>query len=394
MPMKGLHFKKTVEVNGFRRLDMESYAVYPRELALIEGSLRTSSTIQFLSSKILEDTNNLILSEISTTDKWIQSTRDFLNSLEAHKIELAAASNTLNLAVEQFLQPFPPLPLDLAQSIIDFACFEDRNTTMTVSLVSKQMRQWSDDHLWRDITFHYNQTQQANRLVETLTYPNFLASAQAKHIQTLAFPVMPANSKKIFALPNLRTLVISASGSLPPLEGVSCPSIQHLSCVLEPSFYGSDPPVFPSLTHLNVLSPLDWKSRWWEGDWSGFRNLSSLTHLNLDLSTLPQGDCLTFLKSLTVSLPNSLQVAIVCFRGGQKDPIFDTVRMGRMDTRMVVSRKMTRYDGWYMRTTWVLYIEEDDLYFTKWASKGFQGRNNLWTRAMDILKERNASKVV
>ncbi|KAH8833113.1 hypothetical protein DL96DRAFT_708591 [Flagelloscypha sp. PMI_526] len=390
MPAPNVFQNKTIRVKTSQPdfLKMDSLEISPTILAVIQTSLNTSSTIPLHSTKALEHATESLRSEIGKMERRIESTLQFLRSLEDHKATLQTTCRTMTLALSHSLRPFPPLPLDLAQHIIHLACIDDRNTTLSVSLASKQMREWSDDCLWTSIMFRSNQRYTFRKFLDFSMTPNFLSSSRAERIQSLGFGCsLPPTSAVVFSLPNLKTFSVSSGQSLNWLQDVSSPSLRHLSCnPLDISRYLEfHLPIFQPLTHLNILAPsLSQQSRWLDSNWSDLRNLPCLTHLNLDASSVR--DDAGLLALLEAALPDSLLLAVVCLH----EPVhrsFHDVRTGLIDKRMVVSSAPSKSPS----KPWVLLLSKVASSFDEWATVDFRGGGDLWVKGEMILKERNAS---
>ncbi|KAH8833114.1 hypothetical protein DL96DRAFT_1811647 [Flagelloscypha sp. PMI_526] len=383
---------KTVRAreSQFNTLKMDSLEVFPNILAGIQTSLNNSSTIPHHSTKALEDAADSLRSEIDKMEKWIDSTRHFLQSLEDHNKILQKSCQTMTLAASHSLRPFPPFPLDIAQQIIHLSCTNDRKTILSVSLVSKQLHEWADDSLWSRIIFRPNQRHKLETFLDFFSKPDFLSSPQAKRIQSMGFGCsLPPNSTILFSLPNLKTFSIGRGQSLIWLRGASCPSLRQLSCSpldISPSLSSFEfrQPIFQSITHLNMVMPFTMQhSRWLDADWSDLRNLSRLTHLNLDASSVR--DDARLLALLKPALPDSLKLVVVGLTEKLQQSFHD-VRTGLIDRRMVVSTNSKEPS-----MPWVLLIPGGNLSVDGWATVGFRGANILWAKGEALLKERNAT---
>ncbi|KAH8833111.1 hypothetical protein DL96DRAFT_1584816 [Flagelloscypha sp. PMI_526] len=390
MPVFAICQQKTVTTYGSKPFKMESWTVPSSVLAPIETALRTSSTVPYHSTQTLEEATSFLLQAKCNTEKLIESTRQFLQLLEAHNSELLTVSEPIRLAASQCLRPFPPLPMDLAQYIIELVCMTDKGTTLSVALASKQMREWSDEYLWTNIAFQYKHHTQPGVLVELLSRQEFLDSPQAKRIQAVGLQgSLPAHAERILALPNLKTLVVQQPRALSDLHGVTCPSLRHILCTppeRSNSSFEFNIPLFQTVTHLNLIPSSNWRgnSDWCNADWSSLKSLPCLTHLYLNISSM--GGEVEFMDKFKLALPTALQVAVIRLSEERQPQAFEAVRTGRIDIRLVAGKGAGQTDP--QVKPWVLHLAWDNP--MDWISVDFQGPNNLWSRAEAILKERNA----
>ncbi|KAH8796226.1 hypothetical protein DL96DRAFT_1794313 [Flagelloscypha sp. PMI_526] len=157
------------EIEGPFEISFETLCFVPKHLAAIEFSLRTNSTIPELSDQDLGDAAASFQNYSLELQTAIPDLERFLEVMKVQVNQLQTAEGIARDARMRLIQPFPPLPLDLAREIVSVAAGHNKSTAKCLSLVSKQLHQWSVHYNYpgscHPLMFRYRARQQLWRSV-------------------------------------------------------------------------------------------------------------------------------------------------------------------------------------------------------------------------------------
>ncbi|KAH8824195.1 hypothetical protein DL96DRAFT_1613351 [Flagelloscypha sp. PMI_526] len=211
------------------------------------------------------------------------------------------------------------LPLDLAKLIIEFAASDDWSlrTSISLSLVSKEVQTWSDVYFFRDIVIEEDAIPLKTKTFMTefsQENPPLRLHTARSHVRTFSTKQSDKEDTedeeevvfRFLALcSNLHSIALWHMSVPSGLLDLSIPSLRRLSFGAgkhdQVSF---SMPLFNSITHLEIAG---YNSSEWPALWSaGLRSIPSLTHLALD--ALPLSDCQS---DLLKRLPASFSLVLV-----------------------------------------------------------------------------------
>ncbi|KAH8796225.1 hypothetical protein DL96DRAFT_1794295 [Flagelloscypha sp. PMI_526] len=385
------------EIKKPRVTSFEIPRFIPKDLAAIEVSLRTNSTIPEFSGQDLRDAAATFRKFSRKLQKTIPDVERYLDSLKVQANQLQTAESVARDAHMRLIKPFPPLPLDVAQQIVSIAAGYNKSTAKSLSVVSKHVYQWARRQLWKSV---FIDEPKLKGFITLIRAPRF-ASANALLIRRLQISQDAELSREnacilLTSLPNLEQFGHwGASEYLTKEDLFVRPSLQRISC--DPLAFSSDPdrmdfnsPFFQNLTHLDFWNAADDPSDFEKWNWASLKVLVHLTHLRMNLQFLRQGPTyLSYVQSrITPALPPSLQILILdvaadCNLLSYKD--YNKLRRGEVDRRVLLCAFEKDYQGeWVLELGTKINGGED-------GGRGWLngGEDQLWKSGMKMLRKRN-----
>ncbi|KAH8826269.1 hypothetical protein DL96DRAFT_1681400 [Flagelloscypha sp. PMI_526] len=250
------------------------------------------------------------------------------------------------------IQPFPPLPLDVAEHIVSTAARGDKVLASNLTRVSKQIRHW-------------------------------------EKIRIL-----------LSSLPNLERLNHWAlSERLIEEDLVTHPSLRQISChpqdfTASAERLGFNSPFFQNVTHLDIGKYIPGFDKWSSWNWSSLQALRNLSHLLMSMQFIQDDPQHLFCipDTLVPALPPSIQIVMLNVDPDVelvKHELYNQIRTGEVDHRVLL--RICHRRG---PTKWVLVVgSEYDGRFDDGHERLNGGDDVLWQSGMDMLRKRNnASK--
>jgi hypothetical protein len=111
-------------------------------LQLVEAALTHNTPVPLYSNATLLGAASDVRERIGTLENAIDTLQDFVKDLRDRKTEHVKLQHALERAGSRELDPFPPIPLDLAQKIIQEAASLDMATASNLCSVSKLVQTW------------------------------------------------------------------------------------------------------------------------------------------------------------------------------------------------------------------------------------------------------------
>ncbi|KAH8810335.1 hypothetical protein DL96DRAFT_1626772 [Flagelloscypha sp. PMI_526] len=406
------------EIRGPLKISLEQPRFFQKDLEAIENSLRTNSTIPELSTKDLEDIAAEFQKQFLKLQNAISDLEDYLQVLNDYAKQLQIHEGIARDARAKILQPFPPLPVDLVRDIVLIAAGESSITAKSLSLVSKQIHEWSvqptpdsrlpaidvlpyraDQVLWGAV---FVDEGSLRPLLALLHDPVFASTSAfcVRRLQTscdMKFSRTDLHSL-LSLLPNIELLSHWAGTESPNGEDVY-PTLRRISCspcafsdVERMEFIS---PFFQNMTHIDVWTVAhdfkDWSSR----NWASLKTIHSLTHLLMDMRFLAREpdhfSCVE--ENIVPALPPSVQIVILqinrrCDAELASNEVYNKIREGAIDRRVLLCVFEEKVRG-----DWVLMVGTKDAgRFAdgrKWLNT--YGEVILWKSGVDMLRRRNDS---
>ncbi|KAH8830220.1 hypothetical protein DL96DRAFT_1553754 [Flagelloscypha sp. PMI_526] len=237
-------------------------------------------------------------------DRFIQSSRKNLDSkarelqtitqglekwlkwLRQNEEEIQTAQDILTRIEDQIPYSFPALPVDVARLIVEQAIVLDRKIWLDLSLVSKQVQQWSDRQYFDTLFFDNNKalklTNETNiptRFLEQLTGTTTIVSRAWYNESSHSFPErFTGFSTFLNRCSNIRNLYLSGLDDRDQLLEVLPQTLRKLSIpdpgdLLDAGFLH---PSMKQITHLDIRC-----DRLLDESWTGFKELTSLKYFRM-----------------------------------------------------------------------------------------------------------------
>ncbi|KAH8813518.1 hypothetical protein DL96DRAFT_1626239 [Flagelloscypha sp. PMI_526] len=240
------------------------------------------------------------------------------------------------------------MPLDLTLIIIDLATYGDRQTSLCLTLVSKEVQGMADRALFHDIYIDDDIHPQTSQMLQTMlspscSSPRFLRAR--KYVQSVRAPakrwIGSIVLEQVFRrCPNLRT-VVSSDNNRPVIYSwlaiTPPPSFKTLGFTAPWNMDGwSNQPIFKTITHLVIEEEILLLHD------SRVRVMGHLTHIFLGCSrsSVPPWTMVTLLTQL------QLYLVFLGFshRGMTNDEFYSTIaesefsdiQQGKVDNRFVI----------------------------------------------------------
>ncbi|GLB42829.1 hypothetical protein LshimejAT787_1202780 [Lyophyllum shimeji] len=253
---------------------------------------------------------------------------------------------------------FPPLPHDVQRLILECSAYHDRSMALKLVGLSRKVQTWIDPILYRHVTLEY--PYQAEAFVRTLETSNKRHSFLATQVKILCFAYGIALRDAVKILSVCKRVTSLASWlelsqltddfthsdleSFSKLLTNGTLELHRLSMILHDFLCVPDPdftiPIFRHVTHLDIYQGSDHFGDW---SWTGFRDLSNLTHLSFDISlstpleivheVLPHAPPNLRLCLVLLSTRNST-LSIKQFCSGNE--LLESIAEGKVDPRLVI----------------------------------------------------------
>ncbi|KAH8833206.1 hypothetical protein DL96DRAFT_1811722 [Flagelloscypha sp. PMI_526] len=362
-------------------------------LQLVEAALTHNTPVPLYSNATLLGAASDVRERIGTLENAIDTLQDFVKDLRDRKTEHVKLQHALERAGSRELDPFPPIPLDLAQKIIQEAASLDMATASNLCSVSKLVQTWSDERLLQEISLRTEA--ESLRISSLVDQPSFCTSPRARWITSVAgFPgsnlLKTFTAENTFSLPCLTSFSCWDSDRVFTLSGAMCPSLHRLAC--DPRIFSNDgflsnspdftQPIFRSVTHLECLY-YQIESPW---DWSSLRSLTELTHLDVYQCERVQGTP-AFIQPLLLCLPNSLRLGILHLFELPDGQFFEDLYAGHVDPRVLIALTVDDITKMQERP-WILYMDDNIDSCEQWA--GLRAGETVWNKGIALLEQRAA----
>ncbi|KDQ22646.1 hypothetical protein PLEOSDRAFT_1109744 [Pleurotus ostreatus PC15] len=315
------------------------------------------------------------------------------------------------------MEIFPSLPQDIARLILECSAEQDRNSALTLAYLSRQVRSWIDQIIYRSVVIEH--PRQAEAFCWTLgqRHKSFFQT----HVYTICFAygITLRHTVKILSvcdrLSSLACWIEPASRLLPTTtveatvtrvqphlftmlsvanivssfeyapRRLSC-TLHHLQCTTDPDFSA---PLLENVTHLDLYRESQFFYDW---SWKGFCEMQNLMYLSFDLSIAASLDVITYVLAF---VPASLRVCLVLFHRGDSmfgsiDDFFETdermqaMVVGDVDRRLVIGsgealKRYSRYKHMVLERTYKDVLKD-------WSHS--LGEEDMWTVAQEIIFRR------
>ncbi|KAH8833401.1 hypothetical protein DL96DRAFT_1705397 [Flagelloscypha sp. PMI_526] len=373
-PLNGVILQREV-LTITEDLDFHTLGIDKEILQIFTLALQHNTIFPFYSSRSVAAAEQEIQQELYNIDRAIQNDGILGHVLTNHKGILATVQNTLVRSLQSW-SPFPELPFEVVQYLIELAAEADHTTALVLSTVSKQIQSWADKYLFRALVFH------------SMGPKLELLQTRARQARTCAVSTsvrISALPTQFYTLPYLQNLCF---WPISPNQGIEQPvswPLQRLNC--NPHTFGPKKtvpdfslPIFQKLTHFEITVNPQGHTEW---DWSPLRNSVSLTHLKAPVLFSAKGFS-AITDNLIPGLPLSIQIVIL-HAGDQSQPnadvLYDRLRTGQVDRRLLMA-------GYDIYAGWVLDITNAMSTLTPWASSLGE---TLWEAAAQLLQDRNTT---
>ncbi|KAH8833197.1 hypothetical protein DL96DRAFT_1811714 [Flagelloscypha sp. PMI_526] len=359
---------------------------------------RNYSTFSLYSTEAVQNAVDTLLKAAENLDQVITDLQKVLLQLNARKARLDYERNIVVQSIQKPFIPFPIIPLDIVQYIMEMAASMDKFTAKKLTQVSKTVQPWADKYLLKALIIR-SQREALSLWTLFNESPTFTARcASWTQCCVLGTEVdqssMPRN---IFvALHNLRSF---AYWRYPLLftEQLNFPSspigLRRLSLGCNDTYLvDSSPsldmtlPLFQNLTHLELISlPIfPWEQ-------IALDRLLQLTHMYLDIE-LTSAFLHSIVDGLIPLLPMSIKIVTLDY--GEDKPnissleLYDGLRTGKVHSRVLLSARHSSSipDSGVLDNEWIYFARNIEM--DEWALSGMGGEM-WWQRTMEKLQERN-----